>query len=53
MEKKLFSVGTKLSHYKVFNRKFLAMDMRKTEILFNKSVYLGLSILDMSKTGRE
>ena len=27
----------------------LAIEMRKTEILMNKSVYLGLSILDLGK----
>ena len=50
-KKKVFSVGTKLSHYKVFNRKLLAIEMRKTQILLNKPVYLGLSILDLTKTG--
>ena len=28
----------------------LAIEMRKTQILMNKPVYLGLSILDLSKT---
>ena len=28
----------------------LAIEMRKTQIIMNKSVYLGLSILDWSKT---
>ena len=29
---------------------FLAIEMRKTQILMNKPVYLSLSILDLSKT---
>ena len=35
---------------KFFTEKLLAMEMRKTQILMDKLVYLGLSILDLSKT---
>ena len=35
---------------KFFTKNFLATEMRKTQILMNKPVYLGLSILDMSQT---
>ena len=28
----------------------LAIEMKKTQMLINKSVYLGLSVLDLSKT---
>ena len=35
---------------KFFTENVLAMDMRKTQILMNKLVYLALSILDLSKT---
>ena len=35
---------------KFFTENVLAMDMRKTQILMNKPVYLALSILDLSKT---
>ena len=35
---------------KFFKENLLARDMRKTQILMNKPVYLGLSILDLSKT---
>ena len=35
---------------KVFTENLLAMDMRKPQILMNKHGYLGLSILDLSKT---
>ena len=48
-KKELFSIRTKLSYYKVFHRKLLAIEMKKTEILMNKPVYLGLSILELSK----
>ena len=49
-KKKLFGVRTKLLHYKVFHKKnLLAIEMKKTEILINKPVNLGLSILELSK----
>ena len=35
---------------KFFTKILLAIEMRKTQILMNKLVYLGLSILDLSKT---
>ena len=31
-------------------KRLLAVEMRKTQILMNKPVYLGLSILNLSKT---
>ena len=34
-------------NYQVFPRKLLAKEMRKTQILMNKLVYLGLSKLDL------
>ena len=36
---------------KFFMDNLLAIEMKKTQILMNKPVYLGLSILDLSKTG--
>ena len=33
-----------------FTKTLLAIEMRKTEILMNKPIYLGLSILDLNKT---
>ena len=33
-----------------FKENLLAIEMRKTQILMNKPVYLGLSILDLIKT---
>ena len=35
---------------KFFTENLLAIQMKKTQILMNKPVYLGLSILDLSKT---
>ena len=35
---------------KLFTEKFLAIEMKKTQIIMNKPAYLGLSILDLSKT---
>ena len=49
-KKKLFGVRTNLSQYNFFSENSLAQEMRKTQILMNKSVYLGLSILNLSKT---
>ena len=45
---KLFSIRTKLSYTK-FTEKVLVIEIRKTQIPINKPVYLGLSILDLSK----
>ena len=41
---------TKLSFNKIFHRIFIGNRNEKTQILMNKPVYLGLSILDWSKT---
>ena len=35
---------------KFFTENLLTIEMRKTQILMNKLVYLGLSILDLSKS---
>ena len=35
---------------KFFTENLLAIEMRKTQILMNKPVYLGLSILDLGRT---
>ena len=35
---------------KFFTKNLLAIEMKKTQIIMNKPVYLGLSILDISKT---
>ena len=35
---------------KVFDENFMAIEMRKTEVVINKPIYLGQAILDISKT---
>ena len=47
---KLFGVRTKLSYYKDFHRKYASNRNEKTEILMNQHNYLGLTILELSKT---
>ena len=46
------TLGSKPNFYTIkFSRwSLLAMEMKKTEILLNKPIYLGLSILDLNKT---
>ena len=48
-KKESFSIRTKFSYYKVFHRKFISNRNEKTEILMNKSVCLGLSIIELSE----
>ena len=45
-KKKLFSIRTKLSYYKLFHRTSVSNRTRKKQILMNN---LGLSILELSK----
>ena len=47
-KKKLFDVRTKLSYNKIFSENSLAIEIKKTHILMNKPVCLGLSILVLS-----
>ena len=37
-------------HCTVFDENLIAVHMKKTELVFNKPVYLGMSILNISKT---
>ena len=37
-------------HCTIFDENLVAVHMKKTELVFNKPVYLGMSILDLSKT---
>ena len=47
--KNYYVVRTKLWYFKVFHRKLITNRHEKTEIFINKPVYLGLSILELSK----
>ena len=47
----IFSIRIKLSYYKIFHRKFISnRNEKKTQMLMNKLLYLGLSKLDLGKT---
>ena len=35
---------------KYFSKRLIAIEMKKTKIKLNKAIYLGMSILDISKT---
>ena len=37
-------------HHTIFSKKLAAVHMKKVKLYFNKPVYLGMSILDLSKT---
>lgn len=40
-------------HFKdrtIFSKNLVAVQMQKTRVLFDKSIYVGMSILDQSKT---
>ena len=51
-ERRRSCLKSQLNHHttKFFTENVLAIEMRKTQILMNKPVYLGLSILDLSKS---
>ena len=49
-KKQLFGIRTKLSCYKIFTENLLVIEMKKIKILITKSEYLGISILERSKT---
>ena len=46
---RLFGVGTTYNTIKFLTGTFLGKEMKKTETLMNKPVYLGLSILELCK----
>ena len=48
-KKELFGVKSKLSYNKKIPDNLLAIEMKRTRILMNKPIYLGLSILEISK----
>ena len=44
------SANTNFSHCNIFSEGLVAIHMKKTRLVFNKPVYLGMCILDLSKT---
>ena len=44
------SVKPNFNHCNIFSEDLDAIHMKKTELVFNKPVYLGMCILDLSKT---
>ena len=48
-QENLIGISTKLPYNKVFIKNILVKKMRKTQALTNKSVYLGLLKLEISK----
>ena len=49
-KKKLFSARIKYHRTNFFPENLLAIEVRKSQIFMNKPAYLGLSILELSKT---
>ena len=41
---------TNYDQYTIFDENLIAVDMKKTKLYFNKPIYLGMSILDLSKS---
>ena len=39
-----------LKHWTIFDENLIAVHMKKTKLVFNKPIYCGMSILDISKT---
>ena len=48
-KKELFSIRTKLSYYKVFHRTSISNRNEKNIYIYEYTLYLGLSILELSK----
>ena len=44
------SAKPNFNHCNIFNENLVAIHMKKTKLVFNKPVYLGMCILDLSKT---
>ena len=44
------STKPNVDHVTIFDRNLIAVHMKKTEVYFNKPIYVGQAILDLSKT---
>ena len=49
-KKKYISLRTNYHATKRFSENLLVIEMKKTKVKMNKPIYLGMSILDISKT---
>lgn len=50
LDKAIVASKPNFKHCNIFNENLVAMHMKKTKMVFNKPVYLGMCILDLSKT---
>ena len=50
MKAKKLAAKPNYMHCTIFDENFIAIHMKKTKLVFNKPVYLGMCILDLSKT---
>ena len=50
MKAKKLAAKPNYMHCTIFDEDFIAIHMKKTKLVFNKPVYLGMCILDLSKT---
>jgi len=47
---KHYTAKSNFHHFTIFDENLVAVNMKKSELVFDKPVYLGMSILDISKT---
>ena len=47
---KKYTAKPNFKHLNIFSEELIAIHMQKTSLIFNKPVYLGMCILDLSKT---
>ena len=50
MKAKKLAAKPNYMHCTIFDENFIAIHMKKTKLVFNKPIYLGMCILDLSKT---
>ena len=50
MKAKKLAAKPNYQHCTIFDENFIAIHMKKTKLVFNKPIYLGMCILDLSKT---
>ena len=50
MKAKKLAAKPSYMHCTIFDENFIAIHMKKTKLVFNKPIYLGMCILDLSKT---